>query len=122
MLVVMLSETCSGMKCRPNQVCKVVKGKAKCQCPVISDCSHLPALVCGSDGTEYPNECFLKVKSCRASSRGDKGLKLLNKGKCGEMNTQCFLLSKRPTSKREAFRPFGFVMEIRIAYRSDLIG
>ena len=81
------SETCAGINCRPYQICKVLKGKAKCQCPVISDCSYKPALVCGSDGTEYPNECLMKVKSCRSSSRGGAGglVQLSNRGKCGKM-------------------------------------
>ena len=75
-----LPDSCTGMKCQPNQVCKVVKNMATCQCPEISDCGYNPALVCGSDRNEYPNECLLKVKSCLAAS----GLVLRNKGKCGK--------------------------------------
>ena len=83
------SEICAGINCGPNKICKVLKGKAKCQCPVISDCSYKPALVCGSDGTEYPNECLMKVKSCRSSSRGGAGglVQLSNRGKCGKMSS-----------------------------------
>ena len=72
------------MKCQPNQVCKVVKGKATCQCPEYRDCGYTPAPVCGSDGTEYPTECHLKVKSCLAASQSG-GLVVLNNGKCGTL-------------------------------------
>lgn len=77
------SDTCNGMKCPANQVCKLVKGKATCQCPNVRDCSYSPAPVCGSDGNEYPNECYLLVKSCLAALE-NKSLNLSHKGKCGK--------------------------------------
>lgn len=64
-------------------MCKVVKGRVTCQCPALSDCGYNPATVCGSDKSEYVNECFLKVKACLAASGGGR-LVLLNKGKCGK--------------------------------------
>lgn len=78
------SDTCMGMKCPANQVCRLVKGKATCQCPNVRDCSYSPEPVCGSDGNEYPNECYLLVKSCLAALE-NKSLNLSHKGKCGKL-------------------------------------
>lgn len=76
------------MKCPANQVCKLVKARATCECPNVRDCGYSPAPVCGSDGNEYPNECYLLVKSCLAALE-NKPLSLSHKGKCGKSLSVC---------------------------------
>lgn len=59
------SDLCRQTKCPFSGVCHVeqnLKGIVSCRCP---DCTDDQQPVCGSDGTTYANECFLRKESCQ---------------------------------------------------------
>ncbi|XP_078366590.1 uncharacterized protein LOC144650724 isoform X3 [Oculina patagonica] len=66
----------------PHPVCKVVKGKATCQCRQNCPAHHDP--VCASDGRTYDNMCMLEATACMLAAGGMPAGKLtyIGNGKC----------------------------------------
>lgn len=63
-------------------MCKVVKGKATCQCR--QNCLAQYDPVCASDGRTYDNMCVLETTACMLEAGGMPAGKLtyLGNGKC----------------------------------------
>lgn len=73
-----LSAPCALLKCDFYAECKAqLDGSLECVCPRQCPLSFNP--VCGSDGQTYPNECTLRVESCRVQTR----ITLAKRGQCG---------------------------------------
>lgn len=59
------SDACNNVTCPFNGICHSQPGLKElvtCQCP---DCPEVHSPVCGSDGTTYVNECFVRKQSCK---------------------------------------------------------
>lgn len=71
-------ESCEGVVCGPDKVCKMKHGRPQCACA--PDCSSLPRKlqVCGSDGYTYRDECDLLTAKCR----DHPDLEVMYQGKC----------------------------------------
>uniref|UniRef100_A0A8B9Q3G7 Follistatin like 3 n=1 Tax=Apteryx owenii TaxID=8824 RepID=A0A8B9Q3G7_APTOW len=71
-------ESCEGVVCGPDKVCKMKHGRPQCACA--PDCSSLPhkLQVCGSDGYTYRDECDLLTAKCR----DHPDLEVMYQGKC----------------------------------------
>ncbi|NWX23933.1 FSTL3 protein, partial [Aegotheles bennettii] len=71
-------ESCEGVVCGPDKVCKMKHGRPQCACA--PDCSSLPRKlqVCGSDGFTYRDECDLLTAKCR----DHPDLEVMYQGKC----------------------------------------
>lgn len=71
-------ESCEGVVCGPDKVCKMKHGRPQCTCA--PDCSRLPRKlqVCGSDGNTYRDECELLTAKCR----DHPDLEVMYQGKC----------------------------------------
>lgn len=72
------AESCEGVVCGPDKVCKMKHGRPQCACA--PDCSSLPRKlqVCGSDGYTYRDECDLLTAKCR----DHPDLEVMYQGKC----------------------------------------
>jgi len=89
----------------------VHQGKCRCSedgppdlCVRVPD----PRLVCGSDGEEYANECFLEREACESG----KPITVVNVGKCEDeckspwvrLSTGCYMFKDRPMNWYRARR------------------
>ncbi|XP_076065553.1 agrin-like isoform X2 [Oratosquilla oratoria] len=76
---------CENVECPNNAFCKADEsGGSQCICP--EDCPAEVSPVCGSDDMTYPNECELKLMSCRKN----KFIIVRSKGDCDLCrNVQC---------------------------------
>ena len=71
--------TCQFKKCLFYSRCRQQFGRrAICDCPPRTDSGSLNDPVCGSDGTTYPNEEYLRIYSCRER----RVISALHKGAC----------------------------------------
>ena len=73
------SDLCKTTECsRPYSTCEVVQGVAECVCRF--SCSRERDLVCGTDGSNYENECELRQAACQ--NRVD--IRVAHRGDCGK--------------------------------------
>lgn len=79
-----------------------LKGIVSCRCP---DCTDDQQAVCGSDGTTYTNECFLRKQSCERQAM----ISVLHEGHCrGCQDLNCTHYSRcqiRAAGKAECLCP-----------------
>ena len=71
-------DLCARTTCSFSGVCQVeenLKGIVSCRCP---DCTDDQQAVCGSDGTTYTNECFLRKQSCERQAM----ISVVHEGHC----------------------------------------
>ena len=70
------SSLCSKAQCPFFGICKeLIPGITSCHCP---ECRADQRPVCGSDGTTYQNECFVRKTSCETSNT----IEVLHEGHC----------------------------------------
>lgn len=86
-------ESCEGVVCGPDKVCKMKHGRPQCACA--PDCSSLPRKlqVCGSDGYTYRDECDLLTAKCR----DHPDLEVMYQGKCKSRFCRAPALLPSPT-------------------------
>lgn len=76
------SNLCAKTHCPFFAICKeIVPGITSCHCP---ECRADQRPVCGSDGTTYQNECYVRKASCEASNT----IEILYEGHCDPSNGQ----------------------------------
>uniref|UniRef100_A0A8C3UAH6 Follistatin like 3 n=4 Tax=Neoaves TaxID=3078114 RepID=A0A8C3UAH6_CATUS len=97
-------ESCEGVVCGPDKVCKMKHGRPQCACA--PDCSSLPRKlqVCGSDGYTYRDECDLLTAKCR----DHPDLEVMYQGKC---KSRC---SRASTPLHPILSPFPVVQGGRV--------
>lgn len=93
-------ESCEGVVCGPDKVCKMKHGRPQCACA--PDCSSLPRKlqVCGSDGYTYRDECDLLTAKCR----DHPDLEVMYQGKCKSRS------SHAPTPFHPSLSPVALVL------------
>lgn len=93
-------ESCEGVVCGPDKVCKMKHGRPQCACA--PDCSSLPRKlqVCGSDGYTYRDECDLLTAKCR----DHPDLEVMYQGKCKSRS------SRAPTPFHPSLSPMALVL------------
>ncbi|KAL4608063.1 follistatin-related protein 3 [Arapaima gigas] len=71
-------ETCEGVSCGLDKVCKMKGGRPQCVCS--PDCSHMThgEAVCGNDGRSYSDKCALLLARCQ----GQPDLEVMYRGEC----------------------------------------
>ena len=74
------SNLCAKSQCQFSAICKeLIPGITSCHCP---ECRADQRPVCGSDGTTYQNECYVRKNSCETSSN----IEIHHEGHCDQEN------------------------------------
>lgn len=70
LLLLHISDSCTGVECEEDKMCVIRKGRPKCVCS--SRCRFNKTVskgpVCGTDGRSYKNICRLRKRACRRRS------------------------------------------------------
>lgn len=76
------SSLCAKTQCPFFAICKeLIPGITSCHCP---ECRADQRPVCGSDGTTYQNECYVRKTSCETSTT----IEILYEGHCDPAGAQ----------------------------------
>ena len=68
------------MSCNHGATCKVVGGRAKCECEIL--CIESGGQVCGSDGKTHRSPCTLLKEQCAEQ----RLIKIIKNEACGELS------------------------------------
>ena len=74
-----VSGNCSTVRCDHGATCKIVDGRAKCECEI--PCIESGGRVCGSDGKTHRSTCALSKEQCAEQ----RLIKIINSEACGEL-------------------------------------
>ena len=73
------SGDCSTMRCNHGATCKIVGGRAKCECEIL--CIESGGQVCGSDGKTHRSTCALLKEQCAEQ----RPIQIIKNEACGEL-------------------------------------